>query len=337
MNKTMAPIIEKCSLFRPYIHREHGTWCMGTRPETVNVIDMLMMPWQPELLNQIRTEPNEDIQKEMKKQLWAISASSVMLGGRGTNYITEMNGLMAFDIDADKNPDLAEFYDQYFEAVCDIPFTIYAGKSARGKGIWGMFRISNVNRFREQFEAMKDGFEQMGINIDPAPSSAASIRFVSYDNDAYFNEAAPVYTRIKEIPVKEKKELEIHKSNLDNTDGKILIERFNTECTAAIVDEILTAYGFTYDEKHSTENKFRFIRPGKTAGISLDYHDTKKTLYCFSSNVDHLDKWKVKNTGWACSPLTALRIYGIGWPIEGDDDSVKKHWTKVFGYIKTKL
>lgn len=332
----MRELTEKCSLFKPY--QREGKWCMGAKKaETVNIIDMLLMPWQTELLTAIRSEPNEDKQKEMKKQLWAISASSIMLGGRGTKYITEMNGLMAFDIDPDKNKDLIEFYDQYFEAVCDIPYTVYAGRSARGKGIWGLFRISGVNKFREHFEAMKDGFAAMGIVIDPAPSSAASIRFVSYDENGYFNDDALIYSRLKEMPVAEKKKLEIHEKQINETDGKVLIQRFNTECTAAVIDEILTAYGFKYDPKHSTEDKFRFIRPGKEEGISLDYHDVKKTLFCFSSEVDHLDRWKVKSPGWACSPLTALRVYGIGWPNESDPDAVREHWGKVFGYIKTKL
>ena len=312
---------------------------MGAKkPETVSIIDMLIMPWQPEVLTAIRNEPDELLQKEMKKQLWAMSASSIMLGGRGTNYITEMNGLMAFDIDTDKNVDLSEFYDQYFEAVCDIPFTVYAGRSARGKGIWGLFRISDVNKYREHFEAMKDGFEAVGINIDTAPSSAASIRFVSYDENGYLNENAEIYTRVKEIPIAEKKELEIRDKQINETDGKVLIKRFNSECTAATMDEILTAYGFKYDPKHSTGDKFRFIRPGKKEGISVDYHDVKKTLYCFSSNVDFLDKWKTSDPGWACSPLTALRAYGIGWPVnESNENEVREHWAKVFGYIKTKL
>lgn len=335
----MINLKEKCSLFKPYLHREYKTWCMGTKPEEVNIIDMLAFPWQPELLKAIRAEQDEPIQKEMKKQLWAMSASSLMIGGRGENYITRKNGLIAFDIDTDKNPDMVGNYDAYFEAACKVPYTLYAGRSARGKGVWGLFRIQNTDKFRQHFDAMSDGFLNLGIIIDQAPSSAASIRFISYDENAYYNENAKIYTRLKELPVKEKKELETKKQKLDGTDGKVLIARFNSECTPAIMHEILSWYGFTHSPKDSKADKHRFFRPGKDKGtISVDYECStiRNTLHCFSDNVDHLDKWTKTKAGWGCSPLTALRIYGVGWP-DGSADSEREHWANVFGYIKTKL
>lgn len=337
----MVPLIEKCSLYKPYLHREHG-WCMGTWPETVSIVDMLMMPWQPEILTQVRSASQKTERSKYKKHLWGITPSTIQDGGRGIKYVKEHNGLMQFDIDPDDNEILLQpgGLTKVKEFLKAIPFTVYCGVSASGTGLWGLFRISHPHLHSQHFEAMYKEFLNSGIELDTAPRNPASLRFVAHDPEGYYNEDAVIFDiRIepeikKATPLKIESRLETNSNTNSNTDitGKELCERFNAECTSELMDEILVNFGFQY---HSHIGKsYRYTRPGKdpkTEGLSIDYHEDLRTLYSFSSNVAGLDKWKANGeTGWSCSPLTALLLYGFG-------GETKKDWAQAFAWIRDKL
>lgn len=327
-------------MFKTYLHREHG-WCFSTRPETVNIIDMLLMSWQPELTAKVRSIPTKKERDVFKKQLWGITPSSIQEGGRGNKFVKEHNGLIQFDIDPKENQILLEpgGIKKVKDYLTAIPYTIYCGLSASGTGLWGLFRISHPHLHSQHFAAMSEEFLKSGIEIDEAPKSPAFLRFISYDPDGYFNEDALIFDRRvipevkKAVPLKVDNQLKSTNSETDkNTSGKELCEKFNAECTAELMDEILTNFGFQY---HShVGQSYRYTRPGKdpkTEGLSVDYHEDKRTLYSFSSNVQGLNKWKSHgDSGWSCSPLTALMLYGFG-------GETKKDWAKAFSWIKEKL
>lgn len=322
----MKSINEKCSLFKPYLKADK--WCMGTTPETVNIIDLLIYPFQHDLLNEIRTAKTKDERSILKKQLPAFTPSAIMQGGRGNDKVVQHTGLMQFDIDG-----IEDRLPEVFEAIKSIPYTLYAARSASGNGIWGLFRISNPKFHSQHFYAMSAAFQTLGITVDPAPKAVASLRFVSYDENAYFNLDAKLFDKRLE-PVKtpvsmpKPKVLKPGKSAYNDTDGKELIEKFNKECTAQQMDEILTNFGFQY---HSmAASRYRYTRPGKDAkaGLSVDFHETLKTLYSFSSEVPGLSEWKEEgDAGWSCSPITALLLYGCG-------GTTKEHWATAFKFIK---
>lgn len=326
----MIPLTEKCSLFKPYVHKIHG-WCMGTKPETVNIIDMLLMPWQGDIQETIRNTHDEEQRKILKKRLWTISPSSIQNGGRGIDHITEHNGLMQFDIDPGKNLYLLEdgMLEEVKRVVCEIPYTLYCGISASGKGIWGLFRISHPHLHTQHFEAMVNGFKDMNIILDTAPSSPASLRFLSFDDKYYLNEKAEIFDKRIEPQIRKAKTFEVDSNNntFNKDDGKELCAKFNAECTAAHMDEILTNFGFNY---HSNKGlRYRYTRPDKSTktGLSVDYHEKLRTLFCFSDAVPGLEYWKQDAGGWSCSPLTALLLYGCGGKQKAD-------WAKAFNYIK---
>jgi hypothetical protein len=174
---------------------------------------------------------------------------------------------------------------------------------------------------------MKAGFEDLGITIDTAPSSIASLRFLSYDHDAFFNMEAKIFDLLYEPvkPVKNKLKSEKSGGN-ENSDGGQLIKQFNTTCTAENMHDILTTYGFNFHSKKGP--RYRFTRPGKdvAAGLSVDYHSDKRTLFSFSSEIEGLDKWKKERGGWSCSPVTALLQYGFNG-----------NWANTFNYIKSNI
>jgi hypothetical protein len=321
---------EKCSLYKPYFYK--GSWQMSVRPELVPIGEMLFKPWQQDLLSAVRAQPDKDKRSVLKRQLWAMTPSSISKEGRGEAAVIEHTGLLSFDIDKYNGLPMDETtLNDMFKVICKIPFTLYCGRSASGKGLWGLFRISDKKKHSLHFNAMNLAFQQIGIEIDLAPSSIASLRFVSYDPQAYYNENAEVFTKIVE-PLKVVKTPLKTSSNTDadNSDAKVLIEKFNAQCTANQIHDILTSYGFNF---HSVrKEQYRFTRPDKDtkAGLSVDYHESKRTLFCFSSDVPHLSEWKAEGKGWSCSPMTALLLYGCG-------GKSKAGWAKAFNYIRSEF
>lgn len=334
----MLPLTEKCSLFKTYLHKEHG-WCFSTKPETVRIIDMLITPLQSELLAKVRSITAKDERDFFKKQLWGITPASTMFGGRGVKHIIDHSGLMAFDIDKINGLTMTpELVNQVKEIVKQIPYTVYCGMSASGLGVWGLFRISNIEKYSEHFAAMSAQFKNIGIEIDPAPSSTGSLRFISYDENYYLNEDAKIFTKVLKRVEKIFNPLNSNKGiSNGEIDGKELIRRFNSECSPADIYIILENYGFQF---HSLKGEhYYFTRPSKNvqAGLSLDYHATKRTLYSFSSETPGLKHWKPEKAGWSCSPLTALQLYGFGGISHSDQTAKKEHWAKIFAYIKSRI
>lgn len=149
----------------------------------------------------------------LKKQLPAGIVSGLASGGIDEQHITERNGVIAFDIDAQDNPGIYD-WEALKELLSLSPCIAYMGLSVSGLGIWGMIPVSDPMRHRQHFDAICEDFATYtfefwqgperehtvirGIKLDPAPSSVASKRFVSYDPRPYVNTAAAVYGRTVE-------------------------------------------------------------------------------------------------------------------------------------------
>lgn len=336
----MAPLLEKCSLFKTYLHPEHG-WCFSTRPETVHIVDFLQINWQDEKLSaKIRSIEDKQERDVFKKQLWGLTPGSTMFGGRGEKYVIEHSGLMAFDIDKIDGIHMTlEQVPGIMEKCKQIPYTVYCGRSASGRGVWGLFRISNTERYSDHFSAMELLFKNIGIELDSAPRSIASLRFISMDPEYYMNEDAQIFTKVVDPVIHKPKELKAKGTDNDNSnsDGKDLITKFNKGCNAADMYTILENFGFQFNKLDG--DNYRFTRPGKSvkAGCSIDYHADKRTLYSFSENTPGIDHWKKETAGWSCSPLTALRLYGFGGLPEKGDSDYTEHWANVYKYIKATI
>lgn len=317
----------KVSLFKPTII--DGKIVMGTSPETVELSLLLSFEHQADVTAKVRAAKDKSKRQMFKRELWAFTPSAIMERGRKAENIKHHTGLISFDID-----NIGDNMDNYRSFIEKIPHIAYLGLSASGTGLWGLIPISDPEKHALHFDAMQKAFADCGIKIDPAPRAINSLRYVCYDKSHYFNPNAQIFDKTLE-PVKTAKNAPIsmektNTSDADNKeDGKVLGHWFNHNCSASDMDEILTVAGFNY---HSSRGKsYRYTRPTKEVrgGLSVDYHEDRRTLYSFSSEVPFLDKWKREDNGWSCSPLTALLVYGCG----GMD---KSNWATAFQYIKSK-
>lgn len=270
-----------------------------------------------------------DEQKALKVKLTAATFSSVQQPNvRGEQYHVKHSGFIQFDIDGKDHKSMLEAGGvmKMKELVCKIPYTAYCGLSASGVSIWGLFKMENVDKHLEHFEAMFQSFKAIGIDLDRKPKNVASLRFIAYDPDAYINPNAKIFNLVYVEPKKEKKELKKNDDgNNDNTESKILLKKFNTECEFDLINDILLNAGWQYWKTKG--EKVCYTRPGKKSGNSGDYHMTKRTFTTFSSAAPGINWMKENDSGtWSAGPVTLL----LNYECEGN-------WAKVFEYIKTYL
>src|SRR5690606_15937872 len=120
----------------------------------------------------------------------------------------------------------------------------------------------------------RDSVKDEPLEIDTAPSSVASLRFICCDKDAYINPFADVFT--DKIEEKKKPAPSLPTStparvlrNSQQLTAKEKIYLWNTEVSFATIDSILSSAGWKRDSVKG--QKVRYTRPGKESGVSADY------------------------------------------------------------------
>jgi hypothetical protein len=168
----------------------------STVPAEVNLLTWLTSDKHREKVEQIRSLQDEDLQKKIKATLPAITPSGVF-SYRNSKHLIEHTGLLAFDIDFKDNSHISNF-TELREQISHISSVAYCGLSVRGQGFWGLVPIpkSTPEIHKLRFEALKNDFEQFGINLDISGSDVCRLRFYSWDPQAYFNHKAKIYCKL---------------------------------------------------------------------------------------------------------------------------------------------
>lgn len=240
------------------------------RPTDINLIKFLTDDGFKNQIINIRSIENEDEQKRLKALLPAVTISG-KFSARGEIGLIEHSGLIAFDIDKVEN------MQQTFDMLKKIPYVAYCAVSARGRGYWGIFAISNKMKHKEHFMAMELYFKSLSITIDPAPRNVASLRGYSFDEDAFFNFDTEVFNFLYERPAAFK----IPNRLVWKLNAKVNpFEDYNLN---GDIESILIAHGWTYLHTKGTRN--RYCRPGKKRGVSADYCIERRIFYVFSSDL----------------------------------------------------
>ncbi|TCK82897.1 BT4734/BF3469 family protein [Albibacterium bauzanense] len=276
----------------------------ATAPKAITLWEALTTPWQSALIKQIQSLPYQSFeQHKLKGKLLAITPSSFQLGGRGEKHHVHHSGYLAFDIDG-----LKDKLDYAFNKIIQLPYISYCGKSASGKGLWGLMPIMDPSLHNEHFNAMVTYFNNLGITIDTAPRNVASYRFLAYDPHAYFNDNAQVF---KETQTNEKifVKPEINYIPIE-VDQYNIWRLFNQHADFDVIHNILLEAGWKY---HSTKaEKVRYTRPGKDPrnGLSAEYHTARKTFFVFSSEAPQAQFFINKGGGSPCDIVLQYAAHG---------------------------
>jgi len=146
-------------------------------------------------VNAVRNEPDPKQQKKLKSEVGGITPSGTFKT-RNAQGLIKHSGLIALDLDADKNPGL-DFIDFKKNIVPSLPWVTACLFSVRGQGLVIYVPISNAELHAEHFDSLFDEFTGIGVKIDPACRDVCRFRFHTFDPAPYLNTEALKYTGLK--------------------------------------------------------------------------------------------------------------------------------------------
>lgn len=167
--------MSKISFFLPFNGGQHKA-----EVPPVEIMDFLhdikYGKWRSEI-ESIRKEEQKEKRTELKRKLSSVTMSGVFTT-RKAEALLEHSGYICIDIDG--------YEDK--TALQDDPYTFSLFTSTGGHGLAVVVKIKK-DKHKESFRWLQSYYyKNYGIVIDPAPSSVASLRFVSYDPELYINE-----------------------------------------------------------------------------------------------------------------------------------------------------
>ena len=204
------------------------TYCNESKlpARTVPLRKLLATDHFAERVAQVRAETDKDKRKVLKELMPAFTPSATC-SIRNEGGVLQHNGLLSFDIDLKDNLHIRN-YTKLKSQLKNIIHMAYCGLSVSGTGVWGLIPISQPEKHKAHFRALKEDFASIGIVLDSAPSSPVSLRIVSYDPEGYFNDDAVPYERV----YKPKKRKAIQRTiNADNDRIGDLLDYIKTTST----------------------------------------------------------------------------------------------------------
>lgn len=158
---------------------------------------ILLTDYGGEMISDIVDKYRNNMTKENKLNLPCYTPSGIFKTKTNDGLI-QHNGVVCIDIDFKDNLDVENFED-IRDLIDEIPYIAYCGHSCSGQGYYVLIPIENPEKHQEHYEAICDDFERCNISVDRACSNISRTRSVLFDEGAYMNERAQVYTRTKKV------------------------------------------------------------------------------------------------------------------------------------------
>lgn len=143
-------------------------------------------------IEHIRSLPTKAEQARFKMKLPAATISGVF-SYRSEPNLTKHSGLVSLDFD-----EVGDDPEGVRDYIYRLPFVIYAGLSAGGRGVWCVVPLAFPERHKLHFEALSDDFKGIGLSLDPSPKNVASARFASIDTTYNVKRSWETYYRLQE-------------------------------------------------------------------------------------------------------------------------------------------
>lgn len=205
--------------------------------------DIILTDKYKTMVEQVRSgktvEDRRDIKKQLSDNIPAITISGTF-SQRQTKYLEEYSRLIAIDIDNKENQ---EIMPRVKEILSQLDYVAYCGRSISGDGYFAIIPIENPLHFKQHFYALEEEMATYGIVIDKSCKDITRLRYVSYDENHYYNPNANTYYWEKEE----------NKSKPQSTATKIKSKKEYTRTS-------------TMNDKEIVENELEFLR---TQSISL--------------------------------------------------------------------
>jgi len=163
-------------------------------PIDVNLLTFINSRKYKEQVDLIRIL-DEKKDRDIKKALLPCITPSGTFTYRNEKGMIKHSGLVQIDIDWKGNEHIDNF-EEIPNEVGNLPYIAYCGYSASGYGFWCLVPIAYPEKHKLHLQALKNVFASYGIKVDNAPTNVASLRGYSYDDKAYINHHAELFTQI---------------------------------------------------------------------------------------------------------------------------------------------
>lgn len=162
------------------------------KPVTENLYNLLTDGRYAERIERVRKESAPQKQKELKNALPSFTPSGVFSENDDISLVFH-SGFICIDIDKKDNMDVGNF-DEMRTLIAQIPFVAYCGLSVRGEGYFCIIPIKYPDKHKQHFRSLQLNFAHCGVTIDESCSNVSRKRYVSHDEDFYYNSDAEVYS-----------------------------------------------------------------------------------------------------------------------------------------------
>lgn len=117
-----------------------------------------------------------------------------------------VNNLIAVDLDAKDNEGVT--IEEMRKKINSLPYVMYSSLSVGGKGMYALIPIleSNKNDFKGVFNALNEDFKALGLTLDNSCINVNRERYMSCDDNEYWNDKAEIYDRKISIPTQVNKQ-----------------------------------------------------------------------------------------------------------------------------------
>ena len=154
-----------------------------------------------EAVRKIDRQANESEYRQAKDNILSFIPSCVCKGKTGkAKNVEHVNPLIAVDIDAKDNEGVT--LETMRTKINSLPYIMYSSLSVGGKGMYALLPIAeeNKNDFKAVFNALNEDFKALGLTLDGSCVNVSRERYMSYDDDEYWNTKCEIYTKKINIP-----------------------------------------------------------------------------------------------------------------------------------------
>lgn len=262
--------------------------------------------------------------KAMKKYGFpACTVSARFNKNRLVGDVKEKTGLIAIDIDKDKNPNLD--VNKSKQDLIKLPYVALCSLSIRGNGLWCLIPYNKDYYIGYVYNALEEDFKNLGYVTDKNCSDITRLRFVSYDDNMLVKKEVEVYDKQK---IKEKTEY--------HCEGTWELTKQDIRDICIIVYVLVNFNSYTVDEYDE------WLYEGFRLATIPNYEIGLKLFQMISENSDKYEgPDDVENKFIECRNTTAnttnvlgyyinkiKEIYGVDWRYRVND-ILKEHNVRI--------
>ena len=263
---------------------------------------------------------DEKLAKKMKLTgFQACTISGIFDKHRKVGCIKEKTGLIAIDIDKDKNPNID--VDKAKLDAMRLPYVALCSLSIRGNGVWCLIPYNKDYYIGYVYNALKEDFKKIGYVTDDNCSDITRLRIVSIDNHILKRDIVEVYDKQM---IKEKTEY--------HCEGEWELTKQD------IRDIVIIVYVLTHFHNYTTDDYNDWLYEGFRLATIPNYEVGLKLFQMISENSDNYKGMEdVENKFEECRNTTVnttnvlgyyinkiKEIYGVDWRYRVSD-LLKKH------------